>query len=621
MNAGMKTGALRVKFLTLWCALTLAKAVLAIWLPPFGDEAFYWQEGQHLAWAYSDLPGCTAWLIRLGVALGGDHVWAMRAPFLLLGAALPWLVRRIAARWFGDDAGWQAGMLAMLMPLAGLMGLLALPDVPLIFAALLCLDACAALIVRVEGAALFELAFALVLGAFSHYRFAPVILAGLTGLLLSNEGRALLRQPRLWLVLLTGAAAWLPLLLWNLDHAGVGIEFQLVDRNPWTFDIEGVFWVAEQFVALTPLVFVLLLTTFGQIRREWQLQASARSGLVFGIVVVSVLGYFALAFFADRERVSFHWPLAGWLVLACVSTSQLAGWRPFWRRALYVTSGLMLLGAYGFMVVASVPAWRADLAFSRWYPETFAGWPDIAMVVRDQRAKMPANTRLVADNFMLGAQLGLALSEPDIPVLDHPLNHKHGRAAQLQQWHLQSTGRQDWGAAPLLLVVEDTVRPLKERLLAYHELCEAVGGLPAPRVLNVDHGRKRFLLFALAGSARSGPCIAPALAWIDTPAIDAKVAGKSDVSGWAFKDGIGVAGVELTLDGRTIAIADYGSAEAKVASFWKISSDPQQPNVGFRASVDLTAIAPGTHWLGLRVHGRDGSVEDWPEQPLRVGKP
>ena len=56
----MKTGALRVKFLTLWCVLTLAKLLLAVWLPPFGDEAFYWQEGQHLAWAYSDLPGCTA---------------------------------------------------------------------------------------------------------------------------------------------------------------------------------------------------------------------------------------------------------------------------------------------------------------------------------------------------------------------------------------------------------------------------------------------------------------------------------------------------------------------------------------------------------------------------------
>jgi 4-amino-4-deoxy-L-arabinose transferase-like glycosyltransferase len=617
----MKTGALRVKFLTLWCALTVAKVLLAIWLPPFGDEAFYWQEGRHLAWAYSDLPGCTAWLIRLGVALGGNHTLAMRAPFLLLGAALPWLVWRITTRWFGADAGWQAGVLAMLMPLAGLMGLLALPDVPLIFAALLCLDACAVLIARIEAMALLELAIALVLGAFTHYRFAPVILAGLIGLLLSREGRALLRQPRLWLVLAIGAAAWLPLLLWNLDHAGAGIEFQVVDRNPWRFNAEGALWLLEQFVAVTPVVFALLLMTFGRTWREWRLQASARSGLVLGIAAVSVLGYFALAFFADRERVSFHWPLAGWLVLACASAPLLGDLQSRERRLLYITSTVMLAGTYAFLVVASVPAWRAELAFSRWYPETFAGWPDIAVAVREQRSALPANTRLVADNFMLGAQLGFALDEPDIVVLDHPLNHKHGRAAQLQQWHLQSAGRKDWGATPVLLVVEDTVRPLKERLLAYHELCETVGGLPTPRVLNVDHGRKRFLLFALADSAKAGPCSTPALAWIDTPAIDAKVSGKIDVSGWAFKDGIGVAGVDLTLDGRTIATADYGSAEPRIAAFWRISSDPQQPNVGFRTSIDLTATAPGTHWLGLRIHGRDGSVEDWPEQPLQVGSP
>ncbi|HMB42996.1 MAG TPA: glycosyltransferase family 39 protein, partial [Luteimonas sp.] len=365
-------------------------------------------------------------------------------------------------------------------------------------------------------------------------------------------------------------------------------------------------------------VFVLLLLTFGRTWREWRSQASARSGLVLGIAAVSVLGYFALAFFADRERVSFHWPLAGWLVLACASTPLLEEWRPLWRRLLYLSSGLMLTGTYAFLIVASVPAWRADLAFSRWYPETFAGWPDIAAAVREQQSSMPANTRLVADNFMLGAQLGFALDQPDIAVLDHPLNHKHGRAAQLQQWHLQSAGRQDWGATPVLLVVEDTVRPLKERLLPYHQLCETVGGLPAPRVLNVDHGRKRFLLFALTGSADTKTCIAPALAWIDTPAIDAKVSGKVDVSGWAFKDGIGIAGVDLTLDGKTIASANYGSAEPRVAAFWKISSDPQQPNVGFRASIDLTATAPGTHWLGLRVHGRGGSEEDWPEQPLRA---
>ena len=94
------------------CGCWLLKLLVAARLPLFVDEAFYWQEGRHLAAAYSDLPGLTAWLARLGVALGGEHVSALRSPFLLIGAALcRWLVVRIAAREFGATARLAGGLL------------------------------------------------------------------------------------------------------------------------------------------------------------------------------------------------------------------------------------------------------------------------------------------------------------------------------------------------------------------------------------------------------------------------------------------------------------------------------------------------------------------------------
>ena len=77
----------RTRFLTAWSVLLVAKLLVAWQLPLFVDEAFYWQEGQHLAPAYSDLPGLTAWLTRLGVTVGGHHVLALRMPFLLMAAA------------------------------------------------------------------------------------------------------------------------------------------------------------------------------------------------------------------------------------------------------------------------------------------------------------------------------------------------------------------------------------------------------------------------------------------------------------------------------------------------------------------------------------------------------
>ena len=79
----------RRTFWTLFVVVLLVKALVAARLPLFVDEAFYWLEGQRLAAAYSDLPGLTAWLARLGVTLGGGHAVALhRVPVALLGPAL-----------------------------------------------------------------------------------------------------------------------------------------------------------------------------------------------------------------------------------------------------------------------------------------------------------------------------------------------------------------------------------------------------------------------------------------------------------------------------------------------------------------------------------------------------
>lgn len=611
----MALSSLRVKFVAAWALLLLAKLWLALSLQPFGDEAFYALESRRLAWAYSDLPGLTAWLIRLGTELGGQHIFAVRLPFLLLGAALPWLVVRIARRWFGDEAGWQAGLLALLMPLSGMMGVLALPDVPMLFAALLCLDAFAALLRRVGPGPLLQLALGLALGAFAHYRFALVVAAGAAGLLCVPRGRALLREPGLWLAVAVGAAAWWPLLAWNRAHAGAGLEFQLVDRHPWMPQLEGLWWPLVQAVALTPALFLLLLAVF---REAWRRREGAHEAwpLLLGTAAVSVLGYFVLGFFADSERVSFHWPLAGWLALACAAPVVLREWRPAMRLAVPVLAVSGLLAVFVYFAMLASPQGRARLASGEAYADNFSGWHEVAGAVRADLAAMPAGTRIVADNFMLGAQLSLALDRDDIVVLEHPLNDKHGRAVQLAEWGLLSKGRADWGGEPVLLVVEDTARPLKRRLEGYRELCAKAGHLPPPQVLNVDHGRKRFLRFR-PDPSQTG-CSLPALAWIETPEPGQSVAGTLALRGWALKPGDGVAGISVTLDGVEIAQAEYGQARGDVTSYWGLAAAESDDRVGFRATINLQGRAPGQAWLGLVVHGRDGSVEAWPEQPVRI---
>lgn len=602
-------------FLAVWAIVTVVKIAIAARLPLFVDEAFYWQEGRHLAAAYSDLPGLTAWLTRLGTDIGGHQVLAVRAPFLLMAALLPWLVARSAAHWFGAAVGWQAALLVVLMPLSGTLGLLALPDVPMALATVLCADAGARLLREVDAMSATELAIGLMVGALSHYRFIGVIGVGLLALLWLPEGRKVLRDPRVWVALAAGVLAWAPLLAWNLEYADAGLRFQLLDRHPWSFHGDGFRFVVVQAAMATPLLFwAMLVVCLRGMRGDDSADAAWRYFALLG--AVSTLGFFVLGFFADNERVSFHWPLPGYLALLVVVPLLLREWSPARRRA---TWGLAALGAVlmlGYYVAVSLPGLRLQVAGSKYYPENFAGWSALATEVRDVQAALPEGTVMLADNFKTGAELGFALGEADIPVLDHPLNRKHGRAPQLQLWGLHHDGARD---APTLLVVGATDVKFSALLAHYQQLCRIVGPLPPPRVVNIDHGARRFLLFALPAEREQGECITPVVANIDVPAAGARVDRRFRVGGWAVKDVVGVAKVEVLLDGRVVAVASDAGANEWLRGFLKDASrDPRMPRVQFTAEVDAGAVPAGRHWLGLRVTGGDGSVETWAEQPVEI---
>ncbi len=605
----------RTIFLWLWTLVTAAKLLVAARLPLFVDEAFYWQEGQHLAAAYSDLPGLTAWLARLGVEIGGHHVLALRLPFLAIGALLPLLVMRIATRWFGNVAGWQAGSLTLLMPLSATLGLLAVPDVPMALAAVLCLDAGARLLRNVDASSAIMLGLGLLIGALSHYRFIGVIGVGFIALLALPQGRRMLTDPRVWVALAVGVLAWLPLLAWNADNHDAGLKFQVVERHPWAFEWRGLWFLVIQPMLVTPILCIAMwkvalagTRSGGGARVQWRY-----FGLVGG---VSTLGIFLLGFFTDVERISFHWPLPGYLALLVAVPVVLNGWPRWLRRTGWWLAGIGMALSFGYYLMASTPSLREQLAGDKYYPRNFAGWEPLAAAVRDELAQMPEGTRVLAGNFKVGAELGFQLGDADILVLPHPLNDKHGRTAQLAQWGQVHEGER---SGPMLLVLSPSDQRFRDLVPRYHAVCTQVGPLPPPRVVSNDHGFQRFLLFRLPAQRAEGECVTPAVAYLDSPGNGEAVSGTLAVKGWAFKDGVGLARVEVLVDGQPVGDAQYGR-ELDIRPMWPMSNDPQHPNAGFDASVETLGLSPGRHWLGLRLHGRDGSVEDWQEQPFEVGR-
>lgn len=607
-------------FLAAWLCLGFGKLWLAAQLPLLGDEAWYLQQAARLAPAYSELPGLTAWMVAAGASLAGVPL-GPRLVFLLLGLLLPWLFWGLARELLPPVQAWRAALLALCLPLFALMGVLAVPDVALLT---LSLAACLLWLRQLRQPRLARwllLGLVLMLGAWCHYRF--VLIWALGALLLGTAaGRRLATRPGLWLAVALGALGWLPLVVFNLQHDGAGLSFQFVDRHPWRFDARGLRQPIEQLAAMTPLLAVLMLARLPELcRRAW---TDPRWQLLAGFCLMHLLGFGLLGLFADQQRLRVHWMLAGWLPLLLL----LPDWASTrWRWALLALGAGLGAAASALVFVAGLwlasgrlpEAWQQ----SRHYPDTFVGWRETAERVRWEQQRPGAPQALVADNFMLAAQLAAWLRSELPWVLDHPRNHKHGRALQLRLWQRDAAALAAQDGLLVLVLVEQSAMSGYRWLDWMQSICTQFAAMRPLDGLDFDRGRKRILLFeAVVAGPAAGPgltpvdCPVPPAGWIDAPAPGARVAaGRVGVFGWASAERGGVAAAWIEFeDGRRVELR-LGLPAPQVRAAFPSSVDPDHPNLGWEGELWLE---PGRYRLSLVVQGRDGQQTRLAWQTLHV---
>ena len=73
----------------------LLKLCLAVVVPVTGDEAYFLQWGQHLAWGYYDHPPTTGWIAWL-LSLGSDHIAIYRIFSAFANVIVAWLIYCLA---------------------------------------------------------------------------------------------------------------------------------------------------------------------------------------------------------------------------------------------------------------------------------------------------------------------------------------------------------------------------------------------------------------------------------------------------------------------------------------------------------------------------------------------
>ncbi|AVP98074.1 4-amino-4-deoxy-L-arabinose transferase [Ahniella affigens] len=585
----------RTVFWITFVLVTLIRVMLAAVLPLFGDEAFYWQESQRLAAGYSDLPAGMAWLLAPPMAIFGHHLLALRLPSVVAGLVTVLLLRAFVRQHHDEAAANVAGVLALLVPIGQAVGVLAIPDAALTLALI---AASLALIRAISDRRWrYWLVFALMMALawLLHWRAAMIYFGGL--LLISAHGpaRRLWQDPRHWLAQLLGLLGLVPTIVFNAALDWPSVRFQAVDRHEWGFHLGGLQMPLEQALVVSPILFLAVCWAIWQQRRT--VAPAVRGAIWIGLGLL--LAYFAIGCFADQERTRVHWPWPAWLLLLPALALQVS--RSRWR--------WWLMGA---TAVSAVPVWLGLWAmhaapdytqqFGKRFGANFLGYAGLAGRVRPLLDAQPG-TVLIADNFLLGAQLDWYLQQRPY-VLDAPRNQEHGRQVQLGIWNLDESGLRAASWQSAILVVDDSALFAADRFPFYQSLCARVGGLQwLGEHIEADTQRQFTIWRVQRGPASATACAQPILSQVFPVEVRPDLV---IVGGYAVQHHGRVAAVELRLGDRVIATDHLDPAGPVIEPPWPELQDGNGEHSGFRFELAAHALPSGANAYQLIARSDDG---------------
>lgn len=619
---------LSVRLVLIGLLLTAVKLVLATRLDLYSDEIFYWFESTKPALAYSDLPFMSALLAGVGPELFGNSALAVRLPFLLIGSLTPVLVFWLGRPLVGSQQAREAALLVFCLPLASSLGLLAVPDVPLIALGLLSVG----LFLRAYHSDSWThwLATGLVvaLGFSTHYRFVLFPFAACLFLVFEPAARRLLSNPRAIAAGLLAATGLAPILWFNLTHDMASAAFYLVDRHPWAFSSAGLAQPLIQALVATPLLYALLLYTAYCLSKELRSAINPGKKLLGLVGLLHLLVYTGLAPFSDPTSTTVHWPLAGLIPLLVYAPStlrELCSRQPRFKSApgLLVAMGLLgsalaLLGVGSQSLHSQLqPLIGADRLSAK-----MAGWDAFTAATSAKIAsEFTAEPLLVTDNYYTAAQIAFAAGTraPSQPLtnpkrlfsLDSTKAVRDGRAAQLALWEMDARALAQQQDRDALFITEDSTLNFEQKDAVLRQACAIASDVFPLGHATLLGGAKRYSYYRLRLGPAGTACPLPARAWIDSPRPGEVLSGDSanriEVKGWAFAENTGVSEIKVSIDGVAIRAGVKRTERADVEIVDGARRDPDYPLLGFSALLESGRLEAGSH--SLEIVARNGAGE------------
>jgi len=329
-------------FFTAWLVINLIQAFAT---ELFDDEAYYWVYSRFPAWGYYDHPPIIALLIRAGYFIFHNELGVRLFIVLMSTASLIIIYDLIPCK---NKKLFIA--IACSMGVLQIGGMIAVPDIPLIFFTALFFWLYRRFLQNdsLSNSLLLGLGMSLML--YSKYHGVLIILFTL----LSNL--KLLKQPKAYVAVLAAFVLFVPHLLWQYRHHFPSVQYHLFERSSsgYKFSFTTDYILGQLLLAGPVMGWLLLWQSFG-----YKAKNVFERGLKFSLAGIYI--FFFLASF--KGRVEANWTDTAWIPLIILSSQALQE-KEFWKKVLWKWMPLTLILVFAIRIYMA-----ADISPFRWMPK------------------------------------------------------------------------------------------------------------------------------------------------------------------------------------------------------------------------------------------------------------
>jgi len=445
-----------------------------------GDEAYYWDWGRRPDWGYFSKPPMIGWLMGLVGWLSGDAEWGIRLTALLMGTATLAAVFLLARRLFSAHTGFLAATLILLTPGNAGLNLFFTIDALLLLAWSLALLMFWFILEKPTclwrwGA----LVLLLGLGVLSKQMMLVFPLLIVVFAALSQQDRVLLRNPRLWIAILLGAAFLTPVLLWNQQH-----QWIMLEHTKHHFDTKELGlgkWLARtlefpvaQALIYSPITFAAVVAVMGLSIWQWpRMDRRARFLLVFSVPPLVVFLLLSL-----RQAINPNWPAVYYLPAFILAAAWMQGALAFTAPAFWRRWSLRVGGAFVLVLHLALPMVFLTQLKTHKKLADLRGWEEAGQQAGACLDKVPRpNVTFV---LVIGYRYDAAQMAFHMP--QHPRTYRWEASGKVMSQYEVWPGPEErlGDDAMILQVGNDEPKPLANVIAQHFEKWEPLGRVEVP---------------------------------------------------------------------------------------------------------------------------------------------